>query len=66
MVAVVEFLNHIILIVASFHHFGQGFVQQRETLFQPFQILATKVDGDVPLDLLQQFEGHRTADQSGL
>lgn len=66
MVAVVEFLNQIILIVASFHHFGQDFVQQRETLLQPFRILATKVGGDVPLDLLQQFEGYCFADRSGL
>ena len=61
-----EFLNHIILIVASCHYFEQGFVQQWETLFHPFQILATKVDDDVPLDLLQQFEGHRTTNRSGL
>ena len=64
--AIVEFLNHIIFIVASFHHFGQRFVQRRETLIQPFKILTHKVDDEVPLDLFQQLKGHRTTDRLGL
>ena len=62
----VEFLNHIILIGASFHHFGQSLIQQLKTHFQAFQILAAKVDFDIPRNLSQQLEGYRITDRSGL